>query len=262
MECKYSIRSFGVNVEGIPTVIPGVNSENNQNGMKNHLKWLAMRNKIDAEIVKNATTGAINSNRQPSPQYYHRFVECPRHEDCLFGKGEPIMRHPGNIAMRQLLYQRWERYETAAYKDKKKIALEIVTEIKNGGGRFLREDPFEKYCFVEVSEDEARQKCSNALRDVVQRQRMKETKKHEQQQRRASAQTQKQQRQEQRQKQEEGTPLGDPSAFLALSDNNGFVPKRRKLAFDGDENDHEEPITCLGMFCNDRKVSPNSEMET
>jgi hypothetical protein len=93
------------------------------------------------------------------------------------------MRHPVNIAMRQLLwYERWERYETAAYKDKKKIALEIVTEFEKDGGRFLREDPFEKYCFVEVPDDEARQKCSNALRDVVQRQRMKETNKQKQQQ--------------------------------------------------------------------------------
>jgi hypothetical protein len=65
-----------------------------------------------------------------------------------------------------------------------------------------------------------------------------------------------------RQQQEEGTSFGDPSAFWVLSDDHGIVPKRRNLALNGDERGDkggdEGPMTCLGMFCNDRKVSPGS----
>jgi hypothetical protein len=99
----------------------------------------------------------------------NNIILCPRREDCLFGKGQPIMKHPGNMSMRKLLEERWERYEGAVYRQEKMdIAWEVVFEIQRGHGRFLREEPPYGW-FVEVDRDAARQKISIAFRDIVQR---------------------------------------------------------------------------------------------
>jgi hypothetical protein len=64
--------------------------EKNQTAMKNHLKRLAMREITDSEIVKNTTTGTTDIERQPSPPIQHRFVECPRNEDCVYSERENL----------------------------------------------------------------------------------------------------------------------------------------------------------------------------
>jgi hypothetical protein len=73
--------------------------------------------------------------------------------------------------MRRLLEPRYERYETAEYSDKARIAWEVVREIKKGLGRFLKEDP--NGWFVEVPDELARQKISIAFRDMKRARRRK-----------------------------------------------------------------------------------------
>jgi hypothetical protein len=114
-----------------------------------------------------------NSSTIEMDAYYKvrsKYIECAYHEDCLFGKGRPAMKHPGNVAMRRLLEEKFDRYNnTPSMQDQKKmkqqmnktktmkqqhkssisstgnmhmktrIALEIVHEIKRGSGRFLKE---------------------------------------------------------------------------------------------------------------------------
>jgi hypothetical protein len=92
-----------------------------------------------------------------------RFVECPRHEDCLFGRGRNTMKHPGNVAMRSLLEEKRGRYACAAHQNKSEIAWEVVNEIKTGGGRFLRE--LDTGFFTLVDDETARKKISIAFRD-------------------------------------------------------------------------------------------------
>jgi hypothetical protein len=161
-------------------------------------------------------------------------VECPRHEDCLFGKGEPIMKHPGNIAMRQLLLERWERYEKAAFRDKKGIAWEVVEKIKRGTGRFLREDPDGGYWFVEVEDDVARQKVSNAIRDMVQRKR---------------------QRLEHEAKQQQGQKPPQPASVSSETNAFLFVPKKRRLLDDPDNS------LCMTLLCGGSRNKKKSNDE-
>ena len=92
-----------------------------------------------------------------------RFVECPRHEDCLFGRGRNTMKHPGNVAMRFLLKGKRIRYACAAHQKKSEIAWEVVNQIKTGGGRFLKE--LDTGFFTIVDDETARKKISIAFRD-------------------------------------------------------------------------------------------------
>jgi hypothetical protein len=75
--------------------------------------------------------------------------------------------------MRRLLNERLDRWETAPFKDKSGLTWEVVDEIINGGGRFLKEDP--NGWFVEVEAEVARQKVSIAFRDMVKRKRERRT---------------------------------------------------------------------------------------
>jgi hypothetical protein len=129
---------------------------------RNHSKWCTIQQARDR--VLSARLEASGGSVSALAEFMESIVMCPRAEDCLFGKGMPTMRHPGNVAMRRLLEPRYERYERAGYRDKAAIAWEVVDEIKQGTGRFLKEDP--DGWFVQVGDEMARQKISIAFRDM------------------------------------------------------------------------------------------------
>jgi len=131
----------------------------------------------DADISDNKTT--VESTRNSCARedvwskavnlFRSKSVECPRHEDCLFGRGRNTMKHPGNVAMRRLLEDKRERYICASHRQKSNIAWEVVMEIKNGGGRFLREETNNGF-YTLVDDETARKKISIAFRDLKNKQ--------------------------------------------------------------------------------------------
>lgn len=162
------MKTFGIPVEHLPTNLRVGNIHKAKKNpsvsptMKNHLKWCAMQQAKDKVLT--ALQETDGGGMAAATDFLESIVECPRAEDCLFGKGMPIMKHPGNVEMRRLLEPRYERYEAAEYRDKAAIAWEVVNEIKGGSGRFLKEDP--DGWFVQVSDELARQKISIAFRDM------------------------------------------------------------------------------------------------
>lgn len=144
-ECLYSLQSFGINADSIP-----INTNSGTRKTKNHLKWLELRQIKEGAIRSGNTFDGI---------------DCPDLKDVLFGRGRPIMRHPGNVVLRDMLESRLEEYNAAkTKKEKTEIAWEIVRQLKGWSCRFLREDS--RGWWVEVSDDVARQKVSIGFRDV------------------------------------------------------------------------------------------------
>jgi len=126
-----------------------INLNTGQIKNQNHQKWIhMMRIRQDA----------MNEN-----QSFHG-VECPEQRDVLFGRGWPKMYHPGNAIFRDMIEARIEAYNTVESKrEKTMIAWSIVFELLDSGARFLREDT--AGWWMEVTNDEARQKVSIAFRD-------------------------------------------------------------------------------------------------
>ena len=66
----------------------------------------------------------------------------PSPNDCLFGRGRPYQRHPGNIRMLQLVERNkacYQRKETTR-EEKKHIVKHIIHEMQvTYGGRFLKQ---------------------------------------------------------------------------------------------------------------------------
>jgi hypothetical protein len=95
-------------------------------------------------------------------------IECPIAKDVLFGKGQLIQSHPGNIGMRCLLEGKYEAYNACETRHEKScISHEIYNSIQGAGGRFLREDSLQYW--VIVGKSEALNKISMAFRDLRKR---------------------------------------------------------------------------------------------
>jgi hypothetical protein len=144
-ECQYSLQSFGIDARSIP-----INTNSGKRKTKQHLKWIELRQMKEAAIrCGNVFDG----------------IDCPHLKDILFGRGRPIMRHPGNVVFRNILESRLTDYNTATTKkEKSEIVLAVVRQIRSWSWRFLREDS--RGWWVEVTDDVARQKVSIGFRDV------------------------------------------------------------------------------------------------
>jgi hypothetical protein len=146
VECMYTLQSFGILPEQLP-----FNSTTGKLKTKYHLKWLDL--KLQQE-------NALDDNKP------FKKIECPMIKDVLFGRGWPIMKHPGNVILRNIVNSKLEEYQKEKTKrGKTQIAYFVVCMVKqNGnGGRFLKED---SGWWIEVSNDMARQKVSIAFRDA------------------------------------------------------------------------------------------------
>mmetsp|Transcript_43462 Transcript_43462/g.44150 ORF Transcript_43462/g.44150 Transcript_43462/m.44150 type:complete len:308 (+) Transcript_43462:137-1060(+) len=111
-------------------------------------------------------------NQQQQPQ--QTIIECPNHADILSGRGNIIMKHPGNTVFRSIVMSKLPQYMNLnSYQLATKLTWEVVHLLKNQyGARFLKEETVESNglnlgCWIEVSNEEARLKVRYAFRDKM-----------------------------------------------------------------------------------------------
>ena len=113
-ECEYALRPFGIQTRYLPANL-NIRARDYQ---RQQQKWLEQRKALEALLRERQQNESNSISLQDQSIFVIQdVVLCPRREDCLFGKGQPIMKHPGNVSMRKLLEQRWERYETSLRTD-------------------------------------------------------------------------------------------------------------------------------------------------
>ena len=98
-----------------------------------------------------------------------------RQQDVLSGRGAFVNEYPGNQHLRTLATARHEQFRTGNYVEKRKIALEIVNEIKSSDppGRFLKKPdakdesgPLIAEEWLQMSDEKAIAKTCQVLRDM------------------------------------------------------------------------------------------------
>ena len=82
--------------------------------------------------------------------------------DVGMGRGGAMNRHPGNIRFHQAKVLLQNLYLSTRQADRTVVAQQLVDEVKQWGGRFLKQDSNGWY---EVHNHTARTKCSQALRE-------------------------------------------------------------------------------------------------
>ena len=89
-----------------------------------------------------SAAGEASSNSAAAPSRAATsvaFVTSITENDILLGRGAPIINNPGNVRFRELVRSRKEEYsQMVHYTGKDKIARELMQEIANRNGRFLR----------------------------------------------------------------------------------------------------------------------------
>jgi hypothetical protein len=90
-----------------------------------------------------------------------RHVIVPGPLDVLMGRDKLAQAHKGNVRFVFLIDTYQEKYEGVQRRDKKKIAREVVDEVRVAGGRFLDSD---ESGWEEVSNDIALEKACTAFR--------------------------------------------------------------------------------------------------
>ena len=83
--------------------------------------------------------------------------------DVLSGRGGGTNVHPGNRTFRDLINMHRRAYLKARKNDKPSISRAIVRTIRESGGRFLKKQE-KQGCWIEIGDDAAREKTSQALR--------------------------------------------------------------------------------------------------
>lgn len=122
MELQYLLKSYGIPVDLTPITDSG-------NIKTTHLKqWLRLRKIIEVGM----TPDGIKTDKVS-------IIECPRSNDVIFRPGTSMLCHPGNVVFRGLIEAKQNR-TTVKRAEKEEVALEIIQEVKDTGGRFLMWD--------------------------------------------------------------------------------------------------------------------------
>ena len=121
VECIYALQSFGIDADQVP-----ISSSSGKLKTMQHAKWLEFRC-MKEESLK------IQGHK------FDRIIECPNQTDVLFGRGRPIMRHPGNAVLRSIVQLKLEEYANAkSKKETTDVTWEVVRTLKGKyGARFL-----------------------------------------------------------------------------------------------------------------------------
>jgi hypothetical protein len=91
----------------------------------------------------------------------------PTADDVLCGRGKALARHPGNIKFAKAIRASLQRYSKSTRRsDKSLVIASVVGALREQGVHFMRKDSKSTF-YVELSEDQAREKAGHAIRDLL-----------------------------------------------------------------------------------------------
>lgn len=139
-QCHSSLSAYGIPSHLLPVKL------GDSPNISHHLEWYKQ---LEEETAKKLSMS--------SPLGGGRYTA----KDVLFGHKR---NHTGNALMRKLVEKHQETYDISPKAGKVKLARDIVEQIQQAGGRFLRRD--DDGDWVEVSNDKARDKVAHTFRNL------------------------------------------------------------------------------------------------
>jgi hypothetical protein len=124
--------------------------------------------RLCTEFFEDITFDDEPPSYQPSPINPSRLIDpsCPieyTEHDVLYGKGNIINKHPGNIRFREKARELLPRYLLCSKEDKKPVSVELMESVTREGHRFLEKSSDGKWYKVV----NPRIKASQAFRDAL-----------------------------------------------------------------------------------------------
>eukprot|EP00980_Cylindrotheca_fusiformis_P014697 scaffold4002_cov85-Cylindrotheca_fusiformis.AAC.3 len=143
MECLYKLASFGIPRDSLP-----LSADRFQLDNRHHWAWYQQRQQLE----RNQPSTVLSSS-------VHQAV-VPGQNDVLFGR---VRNNGGNRALRKMVSALLEEYNASPKKYKTRMAEQVMKEIGNIGGRFLKLNSAGEW--EEVSHVEALEKTAKTFRN-------------------------------------------------------------------------------------------------
>jgi hypothetical protein len=162
LEIIYQMMTFGIPHRFFPF------SANGEVDVTRHQAFIEERERDEA-----AKSAQINSHRDSDGtctipvETSQVFIIVPGPRDVLLGRGRLIQENMGNIRYRNLIETYRTKYNNSRKKEKTRLTVEIIQNVHDAGGRFLKQvnGDGKTTAWVEVSTEVAREKVSHSFRD-------------------------------------------------------------------------------------------------
>jgi hypothetical protein len=181
IECMYSLMTFGIPVDRLPTStdclglkagrqVKFLNVLRNLEGISSFFKTEYGNNIIiDTNNTTNTNTdngGGFNvHNNSNNNANQMTLVIVPNHSDVLFGRGKPIQMHLGNVWLGSIVEDMVPTYYQESSRDgKAAVAQRVVAQVKERGGRFLKQYQDGSGIWIEVNDEQGQEKVCTAFR--------------------------------------------------------------------------------------------------
>ena len=146
------LMTFGIPKSAIPL------DESCQPNLEFHASWIQREQDFQATLKGRKRNGERGDDVL--------LVDLPRNKDVIFGRGKKAQRHVGNLRLRFVLEENLDAYNQADNDGKGQIVASIISSIKAGGGRFLKQVDGNSACWGVVPDRSVRSKIGHDFRTV------------------------------------------------------------------------------------------------
>jgi len=112
----------------------------------------------DSDMIENGATSPAKTVRLQEDA----IAITPTDNDVLFGRGRIFQEHPGNMHLKRLIVEWYDKYNVSPRLGKMAVSERLVYLIQERNGRFLKKN--KDGVWEEVDKVEAREKCSHGFR--------------------------------------------------------------------------------------------------
>mmetsp|Transcript_82815 Transcript_82815/g.124322 ORF Transcript_82815/g.124322 Transcript_82815/m.124322 type:complete len:183 (+) Transcript_82815:3-551(+) len=160
IEMKYELASYGIPTQLLPIDADG------QLDMDAFRRDIQERRELE------------NARERQLAESFVGTIRHPDRYDVLLGRGRPYQEFPGNNNLAQLVELRQDDYEVGTRYEKAVLVLDVMQQIRELNGKFLRRlEVGENVVWEEVDEEVAKEKVGNTFRTKRKLEKRKQDKK-------------------------------------------------------------------------------------
>mmetsp|Transcript_5219 Transcript_5219/g.15269 ORF Transcript_5219/g.15269 Transcript_5219/m.15269 type:complete len:284 (+) Transcript_5219:1-852(+) len=111
------------------------------------------------------SSGSTSSASLQQDDIIEEYIEVPRLQDVLLGRGRPYREYPGNATLRDIVQDVQSEYDRVSKTQKTFLATSILNQVQANGGRFLSRADDENLGWVSVNDEVARTKVAQSFRN-------------------------------------------------------------------------------------------------
>ena len=173
VECQYALKSFGIPQHAFPVNQLG---EFTTSALERYIsrqfeKERLQIEKEDMEVViqegndEEAAASHGMDDKSGNVESKKKLIAVATFKDVLLGRGKPFQVHQGNLVLGELIAKYHHRYQVSNKKEKIQMCLDVIKEVQDAGGRFLKKNTdINPDMWEEVSLSLAREKVAHGFR--------------------------------------------------------------------------------------------------